>query len=243
MYESAGAATWGDFDSIQGDILSKLIERLGVRTIFDLWYALQPDEIKSQILESREFKSWFDRTRRTSPVLVKYRSHQASDLIVGGELEAREVGSPVASWTMLYHDASDQNLPSPHVNALPVDHVEDESASLRPPSTPSIPSAVFAFGTGVDGARPSIETFLAAANIAMAVTRMVESPDVDFDDSDGSLSFDFRLPSGYLTLADFEVDGSLDASIYDDQNQRVRRLPEISPGEFVSILREYDVDS
>ena len=76
----------------------------------------------------------------------------------------------------------------------------------------------------------------------MAVTRLVESPDVDFDDSDGSLSFDFRLSSGYLALADLEPDGSLDASIYDSKNQRVRRMPETTHREFIESLREYDAD-
>ena len=242
MQEGSDAVMRENIGSIQSDFLSKVFERLDAHATLGLWYALQSDEIKARILESRELRSWCDYARYTSPVPERFRGRQERGLIASDELEAREGGWPVATWTTMIQDVSDQNLLSLHVNAPSADRVVDESASLRPPSRPGIPSAVFEFATGVDGARPSIKTFLAAANIVMAVNRMVDSPDVDFDDSDGSLSFDFRLSSGYLALADLDPDGSLDASIYDSENQRVRRMPEATDREFIESLREYDAD-
>ena len=56
-------------------------------------------------------------------------------------------------------------------------------------------------------------------------------------DVDGALSFDLRLTSGLLILAELDLFGELDASVYDDREGiLVRRLPQTTESELIGLF-------
>ena len=67
--------------------------------------------------------------------------------------------------------------------------------------------------------------------IALATSKTVE-PEITVD-VDGALSLDLRLSNGWLVLAELGVDGALDASIYDDEDVLIKRLPATTASELI----------
>ena len=57
--------------------------------------------------------------------------------------------------------------------------------------------------------------------------------EIDFDDEDGSLLFDLRLPNGLLLMAELYSDGTLYVGVHDDRGDGESRLVEWleNPGE------------
>ena len=86
-------------------------------------------------------------------------------------------------------------------------------------------TALDEFAAGFDGKRPEPWVVEMASRIANAALVKTREPDVSFDDMEGSLSLDLRLFNGHLLLAELEVDGNIDASVYDREKRRVKRMP------------------
>ena len=94
--------------------------------------------------------------------------------------------------------------------------------------------AVLAFAAGFDGARPTSATVDLASRITAAALAKTVEPEITVD-VDGALSFDLRLANGLLLLAELDLSGELDASVYDDgKGVLVKRLPKATETELVS---------
>ena len=95
-------------------------------------------------------------------------------------------------------------------------------------------SAVRLFSTGHEGLQPAASVISMADRIAKAALDMTVEPEITVD-VDGALSFDLRLSNGLLLLAELDLDGSLDASIYDDSRGiLIERLPQTTDSELIS---------
>ena len=97
-------------------------------------------------------------------------------------------------------------------------------------------SAVTEFAAGLDGALPQGNVVEMAGRIVQAALERTMDPEITVD-VDGALSFDLRLVNGWLLLAELSLDGTLDASVYDDQaGERVKRLPRATEAELFSLF-------
>ena len=95
-------------------------------------------------------------------------------------------------------------------------------------------SAVSEFANGHEGARPLADAVSMADRIATAAVEKTVEPEITVD-VDGALSFDLRLANGWLVLAELDIDGTLDASVYDDrQGILVKRLPHTTDSELIA---------
>ena len=95
-------------------------------------------------------------------------------------------------------------------------------------------SAIRAFSIGHEGKRPSAKVVSMADRIARAAADKTVEPEITVD-VDGALSFDLRLASGWLLLAELNLDGILDASIYDDhRGVLIKRLPQATDSELIA---------
>ena len=95
-------------------------------------------------------------------------------------------------------------------------------------------SAIRVFSIGHEGTRPSACVVSMADRIAKAAVDKTVEPEITVD-VDGALSFDLRLASGWLLLAELDLDGDLDASIYDDrQGILIKRLPQATDSELIA---------
>ena len=107
----------------------------------------------------------------------------------------------------------------------------------NPPA--ELPPIVQEFAAGMDGVIPSPETVAMASRLARAAIARTVEPELAVD-VDGALSFDLRLNNGLLLLAELDLDGYFDASVYDDQKGpavRVQRLPQATEAQFLALLR------
>ena len=96
-----------------------------------------------------------------------------------------------------------------------------------------VKAAIAEFAVGVDGRRPEPGVVAMAARIADAALAKTREPEISVD-VDGALSFDLRLANEYLLLAELEIDGSIDASVYDLQDKLVQRMPKATPDAIIS---------
>ena len=115
-----------------------------------------------------------------------------------------------------------------------------ESTTLANPDAAPHP-AVSEFALGVEGAQqPSPAVTAVAARIVQAAMARTVDPEFSVD-VDGALSFDLRLDNGLLILAELAIDGTLDATLFDDSAKPdvriVRHLPQAAPEEMLSWLR------
>ena len=97
----------------------------------------------------------------------------------------------------------------------------------------AIKAALDEFAAGLDGKRPEPWVVEMAARIANAALAKTREPEISVD-VDGALSFDLRLANEYLLLAELEIDGSIDASVYDLQDRLVQRMPKTTPDAIIS---------
>ena len=93
--------------------------------------------------------------------------------------------------------------------------------------------AIVAFAEGLDGEQPGREAVEIANKIVAAALSMTVEPEVSVD-VDGALSFDLRTVSGNLILAELSIDGVLEASVYDQQNELAQRMPSASAAELIA---------
>ena len=93
--------------------------------------------------------------------------------------------------------------------------------------------AIHSFSKGFEGKRPAAAVIKAASNIAAAAIEKTIEPEITVD-VDGALSFDLRLASGYLVFAELDIDGTLDASIYNDREGiLIKRMPQTTDSELI----------
>lgn len=96
--------------------------------------------------------------------------------------------------------------------------------------------ALNAFEDGLDGRRPGSEVVELAEIIANAALSDTVQPEVTLD-IDGALSFDLRTRDGHLIFAELAPDGALDASVFDQQNNPVQRIPSATPADLTAWFR------
>ena len=105
-----------------------------------------------------------------------------------------------------------------------------------PPNEPETTqrSATRAFSIGHEGKRPAADVVHIADRIAKAAVDKTVEPEITVD-VDGALAFDLRLASSWLVLAELDLDGALDASIYDDRRGiLIKRLPQATDSELIA---------
>ena len=84
------------------------------------------------------------------------------------------------------------------------------------PTTNVMPAVVLEFAMGREGlAPPSTEAIGVANRVVQAAQANLELPDIGVN-SDGELTFYFRVPDGRLLMAELDVDGVLWAGVHDD---------------------------
>ena len=92
------------------------------------------------------------------------------------------------------------------------------------------------FKNGVEGIKPTFSVFQSAYRIVAVANEFVPEPDITMD-VDGELSFYLTLTDGRLVMAELAIDGSIDASVYDDQDRLLERLPAMTEDAFKSVLK------
>ena len=115
-------------------------------------------------------------------------------------------------------------------NTLPdTDTLLDEKGATTHP-------AIRAFSQGLEGVRPTFAVIDAASRIAATALDKTVEPEITVD-VDGALSFDLRLADGLLVLAELDVNGNLDASVYDDRKGvLVKRLAQTTHSELIALF-------
>jgi hypothetical protein len=102
---------------------------------------------------------------------------------------------------------------------------------------------VEAFTKGFEGVIPDSNTLEIASFIVNSALRSSKDVDLEFDDTDGSLSFQLRSQTGFLVVAELSLEGELHANIYNDENPDpnagiediwIKHLPQTSPAELVA---------
>ena len=106
------------------------------------------------------------------------------------------------------------------------------ATQLKPASLPAIQE----FAGGLEDARPESGVVNMASRIASAALEKTIEPEITVD-TDGALSFDLRLSNGLLVLAELCVDGSLDASVFDDERGvLVKHIPQATETELIALF-------
>jgi hypothetical protein len=96
-------------------------------------------------------------------------------------------------------------------------------------SEPAIDSRVIQeFARGIGGDPTPREIVRTARLIVQACWEYTNGAHISFDDEDGNVDFHLRLRNGHLVMANFFLNGDVDASVYDDSQgppvKLVRRL-------------------
>ena len=88
---------------------------------------------------------------------------------------------------------------------------------------------------GVGEVLPQTDVVEMADRIMRAANNFTMGPHITVDDEDGSLDLHLRLGNGLLVMANIFPDGSIDASVYDDQRgppvKVVKRMRRKTTGE------------
>lgn len=127
------------------------------------------------------------------------------------------------------------------IKSAPSNEQGIETASSPAPELASLPSEIehvlneFERGPAA-GAQPESWVVVAARSISKAAVDNTVQPDISVDPDDGELSFDLRLSDGRLVLADLEVDGSLDARVYDTENKPLISLRQATAKQLIAVL-------
>ena len=96
--------------------------------------------------------------------------------------------------------------------------------------------AIQEFALGLDGLLPGRSVVEMAGRIVQAALDLTVDPEITVD-IDGALSFDLRLADGWLLLAELTLDGTLDASVYDDRSgERIKRLPRATEKQLIGLF-------
>ena len=111
-------------------------------------------------------------------------------------------------------------------------------------SVSDLPPVVQEFALGVAAVAPARDVVAKAEHVVRAAIEHTVGPHITVDDEDGDLDFHLRLANGLLVMANLFLDGSIDASVYDDSQgvpvktvKRMRRAT-TSAEELVSLFME-----
>ena len=99
----------------------------------------------------------------------------------------------------------------------------------------AVAAALDEFAAGLDGKRPEPWVVEMAARIANAALAKTREPEISVD-VDSALSFDLELPGGRLLLAELEIDGSINAGVYDPPLEPVKLMPDATEADIISWL-------
>ena len=99
-------------------------------------------------------------------------------------------------------------------------------------------AALHEFAAGLDGKRPAPRVLEMAARIANAALARTVKHDISFDDEECAVSFHLQLANGYIMLAELEIDGNIDASVYDHEKRCVKRMPKAAEIDIMSLFQE-----
>ena len=111
--------------------------------------------------------------------------------------------------------------------------------TTRASETETATRAVIAeFAAGLNGKQPEPWVVEIAARIVSEALAKTVKHDISFDDEECALSFDLELSNRHLILAELWSDGSIDASVYDSEKRRVKRMPKATETEILALLRE-----
>ena len=99
----------------------------------------------------------------------------------------------------------------------------------------AVAAALEEFAAGPDGKRPEERVVEMATRIANAALLKTREPEISVD-VDGALSFDLELPGGRLLLAELEIDGSINAGVYDPPMEPVELMPNAAEVDIISWL-------
>ena len=101
-------------------------------------------------------------------------------------------------------------------------------APLPSEPNPELDSVVHEFAQGIEGVHPTAGVVSMAARIVQTAYDFTVGPHITVDDEDGDLDFHLRLTDGLLVMANLFPDGTIDASVYDDNQgvpvKTVRRM-------------------
>ena len=98
-----------------------------------------------------------------------------------------------------------------------------------------VKAALDDFAVGFDGKRPAPWVVEMAARIANAALARTREPEISVD-VDGALSFDLELLGGRLLLAELEIDGNIDAGVYEPPMEPVKLMPDATEADVISWL-------
>ena len=101
-----------------------------------------------------------------------------------------------------------------------------------------VKAPVAEFSAGLDGKRPERWVVEMAARMISEASAKAVKHDISFEDEEWALFFDLELPDGHLILAELWSDGSIDASVYDSEKRRVKRMPKATETEILALLWE-----
>lgn len=102
-----------------------------------------------------------------------------------------------------------------------------------PAATGMAQKALNAYANGLNNHRPPPAAIQQAAQLANAALTQTTQPEITLD-IDGALSFDLRTPKGHLILAELTPNGTLDASIFDQQDNPVQRPSPATPAHLIA---------
>ena len=148
--------------------------------------------------------------------------HGIASRIVEGIVEESDVQS---TWFRRFtHQSGDKILRL--VSDYPAERIDHEVQDI-----------LDEFRKGFDGEhQPSKNVVEMATKICQTAIKATDHPDIIVDD-DGALSFDFRLKSGYLIMAEIEIDGSIAANLYDENDQLLEEMIRATEKDFIRILQ------
>ena len=107
---------------------------------------------------------------------------------------------------------------------------------LGPPTLlPDTEDEITEFARGIDGERPEEEVVRIATKIARVAADRTEDPEITVD-VDGALSFDLRLRDGHLVLAEIDMFGQIDFSVYNSANELEQHHPKATCDDLIAVI-------
>ena len=107
---------------------------------------------------------------------------------------------------------------------------------LGPPTLPpDTEGEITEFARGIDGERPEEEVVRIATEVARVAADRTEDPEITVD-VDGALSFDLRLRDGQLVLAEIDMFGRIDVSVYNAANELEQHHPNATCDDLIAVI-------
>ena len=122
--------------------------------------------------------------------------------------------------------------------------VAENEQDIEPVDAHGPEAVVQEFARGANGIRPTAEVVYVANHVVQAAVAYTVGPHITVDDEDGDLDIHLRLTDGLIVMANLFLDGTLDASVYDDRQgipvktvKRMRRSKK-SAEELISLFEK-----